>query len=131
MESGYKIESILLLKCNFERIPNVTFKDSSSNINIEVNCNVQGNKVFVSEVLNFDITFNGEKEVTAIIEMMGVFEKIGEDLPISPEDFGKINGAAILYPYIREQLSSIAQKAGLGQVILPTANFIKLHDDKI
>jgi len=131
MEPGYKIENILLMECNFNRIPNVTFNnDNAENIvNIDVNCTVENDKVFVQETLKFESRNNDVLEVSATITMLGVFLKVG-DVPIALEEFGKVNGAAIIFPYIREQLSNLALKAGLGNVILPTANFVKMAEDK-
>jgi preprotein translocase subunit SecB len=60
--------------------------------------------------------------------MLGEFEKIG-DVLMDLESFGKVNGAAIIYPYIREQLSNISLKAGIGNIILPPANFVKLNSE--
>ncbi|NCD10471.1 MAG: preprotein translocase, partial [Negativicutes bacterium] len=36
---------------------------------------------------------------------------------------GNVNGAAIIYPYIREHLTSLSVKAGVGIILLPPANF--------
>lgn len=58
------------------------------------------------------------------IKMVGIFEKIG-DSTLNPEDFGKVNGAAIIFPYIREQLTNLSAKAGIGLIILPPFNFTK------
>ena len=45
MESGYRIENLILLESNFSRIPSVTFKDENiaQNINVDVNVNVNLN----------------------------------------------------------------------------------------
>ena len=61
--------------------------------------------------------------------MIGVFVKEG-DVPLPLEDFGNVNGAAIIFPYIREQFSNLALKAGLGFIILPPINFVKMAEDK-
>jgi len=39
------------------------------------------------------------------------------------KNFGNVNGAAIIYPYIREHLTSLSVKAGVGIILLPPANF--------
>ena len=130
MESGYKIENLLLMECNFNRIPNVLFnKNVESIVDIKVNCTVQEDKVFVQETLKFESKNNEVLEVYATITMLGIFVKVGE-VPLSQEEFGNVNGAAILFPYIREQLSNLALKAELGHVILPPANFVKMAKDK-
>lgn len=131
MEAGYKIDNLLLMECNFSRVANVTFDNTDAEhiINVEVNCTVQENKVFVQETLKFERKNKEVIEVSATITMLGAFEKVGE-VPFTPEEFGRVNGAAILFPYIREQLSNIALKAGLGHIILPLTNFITKNEEK-
>jgi len=131
MDAGYKIDNLLLIECNFNRIANVTFNntDVENIVDIAVNCTVQENKVFVQETLKFESKNKEVIEVSATITMLGIFEKVG-DVLLSPEEFGNVNGAAILFPYIREQLSNVALKAGLGHIILPPANFVKMNKKK-
>ncbi len=131
METGYKIENILLLECQFKRLPDVTFDNTNvtTNVEINVNCKVENDTVFVIENVIFESKFNDIVEVHVGISMLGVFEKVG-DAPLKPEDFGNVNGAAILYPYIREQLSNITLKAGLGNIVLPPVNFVKMAENK-
>ena len=57
--------------------------------------------------------------------MVGIFECIGESQLKDYEKFGKINGAAIIFPYIREHITNLSMKAGLGPIILPPVNFTK------
>jgi preprotein translocase subunit SecB len=127
MESGYRIENLILLESNFSRIPSVTFKDENiaQNINVDVNVNVKNNVVFVTERVDYTQVFNDVEEVKCSIVMAGVFEKVGETRLEDLEQFGQINGAAIIFPYIREHLSSLSSKAGLGLIILPPFNFTK------
>ncbi|MDP3930680.1 MAG: protein-export chaperone SecB [Bacteroidota bacterium] len=126
LESGFKITNLILMECNFKREANVTFNnpDTKQELNVDVNVNVSGNIIVVSEQVDFKQIFNEIVEFSASIKMVGVFEKFGEaasDL----EEFGQVNGAAIIFPYIREQLTNISSKAGLGLIILPPANFTK------
>lgn len=127
-ETGFKVNRILLLESNFNRIPNVSFSDPAikSNIDISVNSQTKENKVFVTVTLKFEQLKEQLAEVSCIITMLGEFEQVGE-IDLDLESFGKVNGAAIIYPYIREQLSNLSLKAGLGNIILPPANFVKLN----
>lgn len=127
-DSGFKVNRILLLESNFNRIPNVSFNDPSvkSNIDISVNSQTNEKKVFVTVTLNFNQLKEQITEVSCLITMLGEFEQVGH-VDIDLNAFGKVNGAAIIYPYIREQLSNLSLKAGLGNIILPPANFVKLN----
>jgi preprotein translocase subunit SecB len=59
--------------------------------------------------------------------MVGTFEKVGESI-INLEQFGHVNGAAIIYPFIREHLSNLSAKAGVGIILLPPVNFTKTNN---
>ena len=127
MESGFLIKNLILLESNFKRILNVTFNDESitQNINVDVNVNVKDNVVFVREKIDYTQSLNEVDEVNCTIVMVGEFEKVGETKLEDLEQFGHINGAAIIFPYIREHLSNLSSKAGLGLIILPPVNFTK------
>lgn len=131
IETGFKVNRILLMDCSFNRIPNVTFneQDIKHDIDLSVNTQIDNDKVFVTVALSFTQSYNEINEVNCNIQMLGEFEKVG-DVLIDLETFGKINGAAIIYPYIREQLSNLSLKSGLGNIILPPANFVKLNSSK-
>lgn len=124
LESGFKINNLLLLESTFNRVVNVTFDDPEiiKNIDVSVNVSVNDNTVVVTEEIKYSQTFNQVIEVSAVIKMVGVFEKFGES-ELDLENFGNINGAAIIFPYIREHLTNLTSKAGLGLIIIPPFNF--------
>jgi len=125
IESGFRIHNILLIESNFSRIDTVAFNNPEikQNVNIDgaVNINPENNMISVKQTLHYSQEFNGVEQVTATISMIGVFEKYG-DSPLNLEQFGRVNGAAIVYPYIREHLSNLSAKAGLGLIFLPPVN---------
>lgn len=127
MESGFRITNLILLESNFKRVSNVTFNtdEVKQNINVDVNVNVKGNVVLVTEQITYTQSFNEIEEVNCTIVMVGVFEKVGETKLEDLEQFGYVNGAAIIFPYIREHLSNLSSKAGLGLILLPPVNFTK------
>jgi preprotein translocase subunit SecB len=126
LESGFRIINILLLESSFNRIQNVVFNNPEikQEVNVDVNVSVNCNTVGVAEQVIYKQIFNDIEQVTAVIKMAGVFEKSG-DSPLDLEQFGQVNGAAIIYPYIREHLSSLSAKAGLGLIFLPPVNLTK------
>lgn len=126
LESGFRIINILLLESSFNRIQNVVFNNPEikQEVNVDVNVSVNGNTVGVAEQVIYKQIFNDIEQVSAVIKMAGVFEKSG-DSPLDLEQFGQVNGAAIIYPYIREHLSSLSAKAGLGLIFLPPVNLTK------
>ena len=129
LESGFRIINILLLESSFNRIQNVVFNNPEikQEVNVDVNVSVNGNTVGVTEQVIYKQIFNDIEQVTAVIKMAGVFEKSG-DSPLDLEQFGQVNGAAIIYPYIREHLSNLSAKAGLGLIFLPPVNLTKINN---
>ena len=79
-------------------------------------------------VLSTDLPKNNDEEQYRIeVTMVGVFKCNGNSTPEQKDSFGRINGAAIIFPFIREHIANIALKAGLGVVILPPVNFTKIN----
>jgi preprotein translocase subunit SecB len=124
LQSGFKINNLLLLESNFSRVINVTFDNPNviQSVDVDVQIEVNDNTVIVTEVVKYNQIFNDIEEVSAIIKMVGVFEKFGDSV-LDLENFGNINGAAIIFPYIREHLTNLTSKAGLGLIIIPPFNF--------
>lgn len=127
MESGFQITNLILLESTFKRIPNISFNAPNvhQETKVDVNVSVNNNTVFVNEKVEYIQTLNDVEEINCSIVMVGIFEKIGESKLDDLEQFGNINGAAIIFPYIREHLTNLSAKAGLGLIILPPVNFTK------
>ncbi|MEA4968078.1 MAG: protein-export chaperone SecB [Bacteroidaceae bacterium] len=126
LESGFRIQNILLIESSFSRILTVIFDnpDIKQEANVEVNVSINENIVSVTVNLLYKQVLNEIEQVSAKISMIGVFEKFG-DSPLNLEQFGKVNGAAMIYPYIREHFTNLAVKAGIGLIFLPPVNLTK------
>jgi preprotein translocase subunit SecB len=129
--SGYRILNIALAESRFKREPLVsteaTQAQQDSSVSVEYQISPEGNQVLVTETFDYTRHRDGQNEFTAMIQMIGHFERVAEaDQEGVPavESFAKINAPAILYPYIREHLASLTSKAAVGTVILPPYNFM-------
>lgn len=125
MGSGFKINNLLLLESTFRRINNVRFREDASKLkmDIETDVNVQGKVISVLEKVTLVQKEDDIEQFSFVVKMVGIFECIGTPSQTDYDFFGKVNGAAIIFPYIREHISSIALKAGLGSIIIPPVNF--------
>lgn len=124
MESGFRIQDLILLESSFSRIDNVDFEAKEApKFNIDTHVSVDGAIINVIEEVLLVQKSGGIDQFVFKVRMAGVFEQIGESEIKDKELFGSINGAAIIYPYIREHITSVALKAGLGPLILPPVNF--------
>jgi len=126
LESGFKINNLILVESSFHRINNVSFEgDIDRQINIDTNTSVNGNIITVSVEVMLLQKLKDIEEYKIKVRMIGVFENIGETPITNFEEFGKVNGAAIIFPYIREHITSLSLKAGIGTIVLPPMNFTK------
>lgn len=129
-KSGFKVDSVLLMESRFTRKANIDFKASKVNVAFETSVASKDNmvnvrlKTIVSNKLEDVEQFNIE------VTMVGVFNRYGESEITDNETFGKINGAAIIFPFVREHIANIALKAGLGSLVLPPVNFAKGNVEK-
>lgn len=121
--SGFAIKNIILTESSFTRINNVIFKDAKTDINIDVNVSVEDVNIIVEETVDVVNKYNETEQMKTRVKMVGIFEVIGESQLKDLKEFGRINGAAIIFPFIREHITSLSQKGGMGNIILPPVNF--------
>lgn len=58
------------------------------------------------------------------------FDKDSEDQLLKVERFANVNAAAMIFPFIRENIATISAKAGMASIIIPVTNFIELYESK-
>jgi preprotein translocase subunit SecB len=125
--SAYKILEVILMSSRFNREVMVDF----SKLEIEQETNVDngtgpstadGKFVVVLEVL---LKGKVENEVVLELEtrMAAIFEKIGNPEQLPEEVFRKVNAPAIIYPFVREHVYTVANKGGVGNLLLQPINF--------
>lgn len=126
LDSGFLIKNLILTESSFSRISNVAFGEGIINkFNINMDVSVNDKVITVAEEAILIQTFQDIEQFKFKVKMIGVFECIGESQLTNFDEFGRINGAAIIFPYIREHISNISLKAGIGAIILPPVNFTK------
>ncbi|MDR1974135.1 MAG: protein-export chaperone SecB [Bacteroidales bacterium] len=127
--SGFKINSIILVESCFSRINNVEFGENiTRNFNIDVQLSINEQTITVAEEVIVEHKFKDIEQVKIKVRMVGIFEVNGNPSVKNLEEFGKINGAAIIFPYIREHITNLSLKAGISPIFLPPADFTKLRN---
>ena len=121
--SGFAIQNIILIESSFKRINNAIFEDIENNMNIDVNVAVNAPSITVEETVDLVQKHKGDEQMKIRVKMAGLFHVVGESEIKDLESFGRINGASIIFPYIREHITNITQKGGMGAIILPPVNF--------
>jgi preprotein translocase subunit SecB len=124
LKTGFNIDRILLVDCSLNRTKQISFDEEVVNeMDIELQVEIFGDNMISVMQTVVVLQMNGEtKQAEIKVTMVGIFQKIGET-QIELNKFGHINGAAIIFPFIREHISSLALKAGLGVVLVPPVNF--------
>jgi preprotein translocase subunit SecB len=126
LESVFKIKELILLESSFSRIHNIDFdkiQNEPSKVKVDVEVSVNENIITVIEEVTIAQKYKEIEQFSVRVKMVAIFECVG-DSPIPDfNEFGRINGAAIIFPYIREHITSITFKAGMGTITLPIMNF--------
>ncbi len=63
------------------------------------------------------------------LKIAGLFEVSGPESERLSQ-FDKINAPAIIYPYVREYVSSISTRAEMPTLLMPPVNFVELARDE-
>ncbi len=129
--SSFSLQHIILLSSNFHRSWQIDFDNDAfkSSIDIEVTDTRQDNILSVVVDLKFDAGINESTDIQAQISMAGVFN--GESSGgLDIDQFAKVNAPAIIFPFIREHLSSLSVKAGISPILLAPVNFVKHSESK-
>ena len=127
-ESGFNLNNIILLGSEFSRANQVFYDNVKNEMNINVDVQVEDYIIAVKETLTIRQTRQENEQVKMTVTVVGVFEKVGESALDNLEEFGHTNGAAIIFPYIREHVSSLSMKAGIMPIILQPVNFVSLYN---
>jgi len=123
--SSFQIQAIIMIESNFKRKDIIDFtKEQKPSLDLKTSYLKTAEGLYCLVELAYKASIDGETVpvVEASIKIGGNFIKQGEG-PIDIDTFGKVNAPAIIYPFIREQLSSLSLKASLTPILLPPVNF--------
>ena len=126
-KSGFIVESIILTESSFNRKGKIDFKDSEQEVSFETGVGSKENIVNVKLTTTVINKYQNEEQYIIKVTMVGVFKRTGDSTIKDNEQVGRLNGAAIIFPFVREHIANIAMKAGLGSLILPPVNFTKVN----
>ncbi|SEC41144.1 protein-export chaperone SecB [Paenibacillus sp. GP183] len=131
--SSFTFDEYIINKSNFE--VNQDFMQTDNiNLDFKLNTDFQVNEendraliILICEV------FNGFKEknypFNLYIEIVGKFSLNGE-VDVEFANLCKVNGTAILFPYLRAYISFVTSMSGMPNLILPTVNVLKMLEEQ-
>lgn len=113
-------ENYLISEMKFRKL-----SDEDEKNKFGINIGVDESKKFVK----LKVFLSTERDIIEV-EMIGEFEFSDEIKEEEKTKFLKINGAAILYPYVRAYISNISSfdKEALP-IIIPTVNFQQIYEN--
>jgi len=124
-QPGISFDGIILAKENFWRDYSVP-EEATPDMSINVSWNNQGDH-WVTE-FTFSLRLIHE-EVTALqldSTFVGLFSVIEGSENMEMERFMQNHSPALMFPYIREHISTITQKAGIKPVLLAPVNVLAI-----
>lgn len=127
----YKIANVLMVESYFQREIEIDLNNSGikHEVEVDVHVGVPEEKLVQSLVsVDYALKINDESVVRSRVSFIGAFECSITLDKVALEKFGHINGAAIIFPYVREQLSSLILKSGINSFLLPPYNFVERYN---
>lgn len=127
--SAIRLDSAYLSSSRFDRPPEYfQSQEEKLDLNISISKDVPEDNKLISK-LSVGVTLHNEsgKHHLSSIEMTGIFSYT-DDMKMSIEAFANINAPAILYPFIREHLATLAAKADMKRMLLPPFNFVAFYE---
>lgn len=126
---GLRLKNVILLESNFVRADIIDQEGKQAEYNIDISVRIDPAHLLVT--LNTSFTKKREEKVQFDfnVKMLGLFDIVGEPM-IDYQEFGQVNAAAIIFPFVREHISSLGTRSGLGLIMLPMINFVELRKRK-
>jgi len=126
-QPGISFDTIFLKEMKFQRNP----KKIGSDINIDFasNISMSDDQKQLSYELVCKVSDN-EKKFALECSMMGIFSSIEGEENMNLKQFAEINAPALMFPYIRELVTTTTVRAGLRPISFPPINVIALLKEK-
>ncbi len=137
-KSGIKLVDIILVKAYCERFFTKSSYDGElegEKIAFETSYNTSGDKILdVYLTVKLEVCNEASKKLFFIeTKVLGIFEADSslqeylKSLNISMDEFAKVNASAILYSYVRQNITDLSLQSRIGPIILPVVNFIEMY----
>lgn len=131
-DSGFRFDSIRLRELRFED------KDTSSpahptrelELRVEVGIDVPEDESRASVTLNLVIKPKDSEDFdTLSIVLVGVFVPTADEYRTKLEEFAQGQGAALLFPFIREIVANVTARSRGGVILIPPLNLYQLRTE--
>jgi preprotein translocase subunit SecB len=127
-KASFKINDVIFLESNFKRELEIDFSKGEIINEVDLQNNAQLDPDSPNFIVFMVAEIKGKVEekivFTGRVHIAGLFEKTG-DGELDIETFSKVNGPAIIFPFLREHIAGLGLKAGIGNILLQPINFVK------
>ena len=123
----YKFENLeLVLNNEYQEESDISERPLSVTVGLEVNLSQNFQKAMVK--IDFGVFKDAEANYPYKIDvsMIGYFELLSEATEEQITSLCKINGTAIMFPYIRSAITDLTKISNVEPLILPAINIHKL-----
>lgn len=124
-QPGISFNSIMLVKEEFWRDYSVP-EETTPDFNIGLGWSVQESNYIVELTTSLRLLHEDKEKLKLDSTFIGVFSIIEDNENMNIEEYIKNNSVALMFPYVREHISTITQKSGIKPVLLPPINVIAL-----
>lgn len=126
----FTIDDILITEFSFRREQMIDFDkeydEVENGLNIGSSISIEGTNIIVKLTAEIVQSFQERTLVEGKVVIIGVFKTDGNGDEKQKENFASINAPAILFPYVREAISSASVKSGLPPVLIQPVNFVEM-----
>jgi preprotein translocase subunit SecB len=128
-QPGVSFDGVILKALHFERNPQVIEKPSLQ-VTLTNAVGMSEDKRNLSIEATVDIVDPSNKSFSLKATVVSLFSTIGGQENMSLEEFAKVNGPALLLPYVREIVANTTLRSGLRPVLIPPFNLQAITDSK-
>lgn len=122
MKSNLKMNNLFFSKSVFTRGETIT----NGELSIELKKTIDIIDVHIYKV-NLDLTITNEtNDINLFVTAVATFEYDADDYSLEDEIINK-NTVAIMYPFIRSQVTLLTSQPNMTPIVLPTVNFSNIE----
>jgi preprotein translocase subunit SecB len=130
-QPGIQFADIFLVSDNFKRTVNIPEKiETTIDFNINYFKSEENNNFSLEIHTKFIGTNQGNEVLSLECTFVGIFRYYAGQENLNMDDFIRNNAPAIMFPYIREHISTTTRKAGFPQYLLPPINITAILNEK-
>ena len=124
-QPGIDFKGIILVEDEFWRDFDVP-DESNMELKFEAGNSIHEEEANVEITATLKLTYKNAEVLRHRSKFVGLFSIIENEKNMNIEMFIKNNAPALMFPYIREHISSVTGKSGINPIVLPPINLLAI-----